>query len=163
MSTRTLISLLSAIACVVGIGIDLPLQGQSKSPLAGGMWERYSVKNAKGEETGGGPGWYFLAFTDDGNYFIAAAPKGQEKLPKPAKEMTKDELVKQVETVQFRRGTYAITGDGPAYTLTVLELAKTESPTLNKIVFQISMENGEARVATANGGVIRWRRVSSGQ
>ena len=162
MCKKTLIPLLSVIAFTVGVGNYLQLQGQGNNPLAGGMWERYSVKNAQGVETGEGPGWYFLVFTDDGKYLITAAPKGREKLPKPATDMTKDELVKHIEAVQFRRGTYTLTGNGSPYTLSVKEEINLVSPTLNSLVLQVWMENGEVR-ATPSGSstVLRWRRVST--
>src|SRR5262245_39492677 len=94
-----------------------PPQAQASNPLAGGVWDRYSIQDAKGTETGS-PGWFFLTFTPDGQYFITGVPKGHEKLSKPSKEMTKDELVQQLQGIQVRRGKYTLTGTGP-YVLTL--------------------------------------------
>ena len=161
MCKKTLIPLLSILAFIVGVGNYAQLQAQAKDPMVGGTWERYSVKNAQGDETGGGPGWFFMAFTDDGQYFLAAAPKGMEKLPKAAKDMTKEELVKHVEAVSFRRGTYTFTGTAAPYTLDLMELAKIEAPTLRRLVFQVWIENNDdLRLMVKDASTeLRWRRV----
>jgi hypothetical protein len=139
-------------------------QAQASNPLAGGVWDRYSIKDAKGTETGS-PGWFFLTFTPDGQYFITGVPKGHEKLSKAAKEMTKDELVGQLQGIQVRRGRYTLTGTGP-YMLTLTDEINPLSPNLQgscptAMPCEIRIENGEVRLSTANGGVrTQWRRVA---
>lgn len=139
-------------------------QAQTANPLAGGVWDRYSIKDAKGAETGS-PGWFFLTFTPDGQYFITGVPKAHEKLSKAAKEMTKDELVAQLQGIQVRRGKYTLTGTGP-YVLTLTDEINPLSPNLQgscpaAMPCEIRIVNGEVRLSTANNGIrTQWRRVT---
>ena len=160
MCRRMLIPLLIVVALIVGSGNYLQLQAQGNNPLVGGIWERYSVKNAQGVETGGGPGWTFIAFTEDRKYFYTAVPKGLETLPKSAKDMTKDELVKHIDGVELRRGTYMLIGTGSPYTLSLMDDINPMAPTLRSLKLQVWMENGEMRVSVVDGStVLRWRRA----
>ena len=170
MSKRLLAPLSIVVAFIVGVGSRLPLHTQVKDPLVGGTWERYSIKDAQGTEIGQGPGWFFLVFTEDGRFFITGVPKGREKLAKPAKDMTKDELLKHlygmelridVDGMNVRRGTYTLTGNGSPYTLRLKEEVNAFSPTLNEPTLQVWMENGEAHIRRpgSENVVVAWRRA----
>jgi hypothetical protein len=155
--------LVSVVATVV-IVAQRP-HAQASNPLAGGVWDRYSIKDANGVETGG-PGWFFLTFTADGQYFITGVPKGHEKLTKAVAEMTKEELVRQLQGIQVRRGKYTLTGNGSPYILTLTDDINPISPNLQgscpaAMPCEVRIVNGEVRLSTANGGVrTQWRRVS---
>ena len=139
-------------------------QAQTSNPLVGGVWDRYSIKNAQGVESGS-PGWFFLVFTADGQFFITGVPKGQDKLPKPAAEVTKDELVRHLQGIQVRRGTYTLTGSGSPYRFTLTDQSNPLSPTLQgscatSAPCEIRIVNGEVHLYSASNGVrTQWRRV----
>lgn len=139
-------------------------QAQASNPLVGGVWDRYSIKNAQGVEAGSA-GWFFLTFTADGHFLITGVPKGQDKLPKPATEMTKDELVRHIQGIQVRRGKYTLTGNGSPYRFTLTDEINPLSPTLQgscaaSAPCEIRIVNGEVHLYSASNGVrTQWRRV----
>ena len=74
--------------------------------------------------------------------------------------MTKDELVKHIDGVELRRGTYMLTGTGSPYTLSLMDDINPMAPTLRSLKLQVWMENGEMRVSVVDGStVLRWRRA----
>ena len=159
--TRHLAVLASLIATIAVVA-ERP-QAQASNPLAGGVWDRYSIKDAKGMETGS-PGWFFLTFTTDGHYFITGVPKGHERLAKPAAGMTKDELVSQLQGIQVRRGKYTLTGNGSPYILTLTDDINPISPNVQgscpvAMPCEIRVVNGEVQLSTTNGIRTRWHRV----
>lgn len=164
MWKRALTLFFTGATIAVAVGGHHYSQAQSKNPLVGGMWDRYSVKNAQGVENGS-PGWFFLTFTEDGKFFITGVPKGHEKLAKTAKEMTKEELVNHLDGIQVRRGTYTITGNGSPYIFTLKDEQNPFSPNLQgscpaSAPCEIRMENGEVRLFSPSNGVrTQWRRV----
>jgi hypothetical protein len=139
-------------------------QAQGSNPLVGGSWDRYSIKNAQGVESGSA-GWFFLTFTADGQFFITGVPKGHEKLAKAAKEMTKEELVRHLEGIQVRRGRYTLTGNGSPYRFTLTDETNPLSPSLQgscaaSAPCEIRIVNGEVNLYSASNGVrTQWRRV----
>lgn len=140
-------------------------QGQVKNPLAGGVWDRYSFRNAQGVEAGA-PGWLFLTFTDDGQFFLIGVPEASRKLLKPLAEMSKDELVTHFKDVQVRRGHYTLTGNGP-YKLVLTDEQGLLNPNFQgscpaSAPCEVRIENGEVRLSTqpnGTGAQARWRRV----
>jgi hypothetical protein len=140
------------------------LEAQGSSPLAGGLWDRYSIKNAQGVETGSA-GWFFLTFTADGHYLITGVPRGKERLPKGTSDMTKEELVRHLEGIQVRRGRYALTGNGSPYLLTLTDEVNPHSPNLQgscpaTAPCEIRIVNDEVNLYSPSNGIrTQWRRV----
>lgn len=137
---------------------------QASNPLAGGVWDRYSIKNAQGVESGSA-GWFFLTFTTDGHFLITGVPKGHEMLPKAASEMTKEQLVRHLQGIQVRRGRYTLTGNGSPYMLTLTDETNPLSRSLQgscaaAAPCEIRIVNGEVHLYSASNGVrTQWRRV----
>jgi hypothetical protein len=52
-----------------------------------------------------------LVFSADGHFAQASNPSGREKLDKPVKEMTKEELLNRFEFVSSSYGDYSMAGD----------------------------------------------------
>lgn len=154
----------TVVGVIIGVSNQTGFHAQAKNPLVGGVWDRYSVKNAQGVENGSS-GWFFLTFMEDGHFFITGVPKGHEKLLKTAKDMTKEELVQQLEGIQVRRGTYTLTGNGSPYTFTLTDEQNPLSPNLQgscpaSAPCQVRMENGEVRLFSPSNGVrTQWRRL----
>ena len=149
---------MAALALVILLPAAANAQG--KNPLAGGMWERYWQGEA------GTPGAAstvpaFLTFTDDGFFFLVAAP-ADRRLPKPLTEMTREELVAHFSNVQIRRGRYTISGKGP-YKLVLIDdvaLLTTDGSCKPEDGCEIRSENGEVRLHNPARRVdTRWRRV----
>jgi hypothetical protein len=140
------------------------LEAQGSNPLAGGVWDRYSIKNAQGVETGGA-GWFFLAFTADGHYLITGVPTERRKLPKATSDMTKEELVRHLEGIQVRRGRYALTGTGSPYLLTLTDDVNPLAPNLQgscpaTAPCEIRIVSGEVNLFSPSNGIrTQWRRV----
>lgn len=165
MRRRMRVSILVAWAVVFGVG-DGNTQAQAQNPIVGGVWDRYSLMNPQGVVSGS-PGWFFLTFTSDGYFFATGVQKGKEKLPKPAKEMTKEELVGHLQGISLRRGTYTLTGNGSPYTLTLADEAdplstSTQSSCNPSAPCELRMmENGEVRLFWPQAGnTASWRRVA---
>jgi hypothetical protein len=157
---------LAAFLLLTGLIALTPEQpeAQGSNPLAGGMWDRYSIKNAQGVETGSS-GWFFLTFTADGHYLITGVPKGQERLPKATGDMTKEELVRHLQGIQVRRGRYTLTGNGSPYMLALTDETNPLSPNLQgscpaAAPCEIRMVNGEVHLYSPSNGIrTQWRRV----
>ena len=151
------------VTALVGVAPDQP-QAQASNPLAGGVWDRYSIQNAQGVETGSA-GWFFLTFTTDGHFFITAVPKGQDRLPTAAKDMTKEDLVRHLQGMTIRRGRYTITGSGSPFILTLTDETNPVSANLQgscpaSSPCQVRIVNGEVNLFSPSNGVrTQWRRV----
>ena len=154
------------VLTVICIASHTQLRSQVRNPLVGGLWDRYSIRDAKGAEIGV-PGYFYLTFTDNGYFFVTAVPDGK-KLSKPIAEMTRDDLVRQfdqssvVGTVRVRRGKYTVTGTGPVYTLILTDevspfLANIQGSCPASSPCQFRMVDGEVHLG--DGGA-RWRRVN---
>lgn len=160
---RTLVAFL-LLTALTAIPPHHQLQAQASNPLAGGIWDRYSIKSAQGVETGSA-GWFFLTFTADGHYLITGVPKGQDRLPKAATDMTKEELIRHLQGIQVRRGRYTLTGNGSPYILTLIDEANPLSPGLQgscpaAAPCEIRMVNGEVHLYSPSNGIrTQWRRV----
>ncbi len=151
------------VTALIAAAPDQP-RAQVANPLAGGVWDRYSIKNAQGVETGSA-GWFFLTFTADGHFFITGVPKGQDNLPKVAKDMTKEELIRHLQGIQVRLGRYTLTGNGSPYVLTLTDESNPLSTSLQGSCpalapCQIRIVNGEVNLYSPSNGIrTQWRRV----
>ena len=76
-----------------------------------GLWERIAIKNGEGQPVTGATVPSHLIFNADENYLQVTNPLGREKLDKPIKEMTKEELLNRFEGVSGSFGGYSISGN----------------------------------------------------
>ena len=76
-----------------------------------GTWERIAIKNSEGQAVTGATVPSHLIFNADGHYMQVTNPLGREKLDKPIKEMTKEELLNRFEGVGGSYGGYTISGN----------------------------------------------------
>ena len=76
-----------------------------------GTWERISNKDAEGKALEERLLPSNIIFAADGHYSQTAFPTGREKVAKPVKEMTREELVNRLDGVLSSYGTYTVTGN----------------------------------------------------
>ena len=76
-----------------------------------GLWERIAIKNSEGQPVTGATVPSHLIFNADGHYMQVTNPLGREKLDKPIKDMTKEELLNRFEGVGGSYGSYSISGN----------------------------------------------------
>ena len=76
-----------------------------------GTWERISIKDTEGKALEERFVRSFLIFTADGHYSQNAFPAGREKITKPLKDITKEEILKGLEGATAVYGTYTIAGN----------------------------------------------------
>ena len=122
-----------------------------------GLWERIAIKGNDGQPVTGAVVPSQLNFNADGHYLQVTNPPGREKLDKPIKEMTKEELLNRFEGVSGGYGTYALSGN----TLTRKSLTNsdpnregTENKQTYKFEGDLLILNG-----TTNKVETRFRRV----
>lgn len=76
-----------------------------------GLWERIAIKNSEGQPVTGATVPSHLIFNADGHCMQVTNPLGREKLDKPIKDMTKEELLNRFEGVGGSYGSYSISGN----------------------------------------------------
>ena len=76
-----------------------------------GTWERVSYKDAEGKAIEDRLLHAYLIFSADGHFSQTLLPPGRDKIRKPLKEMTKEELLNRFDGVVALYGTYTIAGD----------------------------------------------------
>ena len=163
---KTFTGLLTIAAAIVGITTRAAAQSPSANPLIGGVWDRYSIVNTQGVDSGS-PGWYHLTFTADGHFFVTAVPQNR-KIPKAPKDLTHEELLNHLQGINIRFGTYTLirNGEGP-YMLTLSDDVSPFVPAVQGSCpppahCQIMFESGEVRLFdTKTGNHTKWRRIEA--
>lgn len=77
-----------------------------------GVWERISHTDREGKVTQppADPS-IFVIYSANGYVSQTVVPAGRKKIDKPAKDLTKEELLERYERVVARYGTYKLSGD----------------------------------------------------
>lgn len=166
MRTGMLMGLVISTA-IVGVTSRADAQSPATNPLVGGVWDRYSIVNPQGQDSGS-PGWYHLTFTADNHFFITGVPQNR-RLPKAVKDLTHEQLLGHLQGINIRYGTYTLAqgGNGP-YMLTLVDEVSPLNPNIQGSCpppahCEIRFENGEVRLFdTMTGNHTKWRRVKPG-
>ena len=113
---------LGAVVVVLTLTILFPLNSTASTPNQNaliGTWERISNKDGEGKALEERLLPSNIIFAADGHYSQTGFPTGREKVKKPVKEMTREELVDRFDGVLSSYGTYTVTGS--KLTRTVLQ------------------------------------------
>lgn len=105
---------LGIVAVILTLTILLTVRSTASAPnpkAFAGTWERISSKDAEGKPLEERRLPSNIIFTADGHYSQTGFPTGREKVAKPVKEMTREELVNRVDGVLASYGTYTVTGN----------------------------------------------------
>ena len=150
---------LAAIICIVAVFARNTTSAAPNSKAFVGTWERFSSKTATGEPSEERLVRSFLIFSADGHYSQTILPAGREKVDKPLKEMTREELLNRFDGVNAFYGSYTIAGNK-----LTRKLITSTNPNVEGIDFvQTCRFEGDALIlastAEGNKAEARFRRV----
>ena len=122
-----------------------------------GAWERIYTSNNEGIPIEGPNVRSHLVFSADGHFAQASNPSGREKLDKPVKEMTKEELLNRFEFISSSYGDYSIAGD----LLTRKQISNVNPNTEGKDFSQRFRFEGDLLIlnSTTTKSEVRFRRL----
>ncbi len=113
MKKTLVIAAFAAITLAISITTLLAHRADANAPNNKafiGAWERFAGKDSEGQpSTTVIPS--YLIFSANGHFVQATNPLGREKLDKPVKEMTKEELLNRFESSGGTYGTYTLAGN----------------------------------------------------
>ena len=111
MKKTLIIAALAATTFTISSAMFLTNRADANAPNRKdfvGAWERIALKDRDGQPVTGTAVPSQLIFSAAGHYVQVSNPPGREKLDKPIKEMTKEELLNRFEGVNGSYGTYMI-------------------------------------------------------
>ena len=113
MKKTLIIAALAATTFAIFVSVFLTYRADANAPNNKafiGTWERFAGKDSEGQ-----PSKTVipssLIFNADGHYMQVTNPPGREKLDKPVKDMTREELLNRFEGVGGSYGSYSISGN----------------------------------------------------
>jgi hypothetical protein len=102
---------LATIICAFAVLAHNSTSAAPNAKAFAGTWERFLSKDAEGKPAEERLVRSFLLFSADGHYSQTTLPAGREKLTKPVKEMTREELLNRFDGVSAFYGAYTIAGN----------------------------------------------------
>ena len=159
MHKRLNLVALGVVAVILTLTIMLAVRSTASAPNQKafvGTWERISAKDGEGKALEERLLPSNIIFAADGHYSQTAFPAGREKVAKPVKEMTREELVNRLDGVLAGYGTYTVTGNkltrkvlqhlNPAGQGTeIIQEFRLEGDTLTLKVVSEALKNSEMR------------------
>jgi hypothetical protein len=114
MKKTLIIAAFAAITLAISITTLLAHRAAANAPdrkAFVGAWERIYASTNEGVPIEGPNVRSHIVFSAEGHFAQASNPAGREKLDKPMKEMTKEELLNRFEFIQSSYGDYSIGGN----------------------------------------------------
>ncbi len=111
MKKTFVVAALAVIICAFAVIAHNATSAASNDKAFVGTWERFSSKDAEGRPVEERLVRSFLLFSADGHYSQTILPAGRDKLTKPVKEMTREELLNRFDGVGAHYGSYTIAGN----------------------------------------------------
>lgn len=114
MKKTLIIAAFAAVSLAISLTMLLTQRANANAPNRKafvGAWERIFSSTNEGKPIEGPSVRSHLVFSAEGHFAQASNPSAREKLDKPVKEMTKEELLNRFEFIQSSYGDYSIAGD----------------------------------------------------
>ncbi len=153
------VAALAAIICAFAIFAWNATYAAPNPKAFVGTWERFSGKDEAGKAVEERLVRSFLIFSADGHYSQTTLPAGREKLDKPLREMTKEELLNRFGGTRATYGAYTVAGNK----LNRKYLSTTNPNEEGREVVQIFRFEGDTLILTSatpdNKSEAHFRRV----